>query len=310
MRKEVVQALMSEWDQLEDRTDVRVVAAARSREGLDEGIIARFGTLIDLVPTSGGSEDSATTVIEPSAPVSEGEAQPWFATLPEPVAKRSRLIAAMFAHVETMESQGITVPRAVLIAGPDAQARENVATGLAEQTGLPVIPAFIDDVDHALDKARAAGHAIVAVDIPEYGEPGAVAHLAVTIDLLAAQKEPIFIVGLTASESTLDPELRSRFPEFMDLTELGPQERRAKLADLLEGKPLTFDLESAMEGLEAQTDGMTLEQLRHFVDEAGRRAALRAIDAGVPDHVLIEREDFDRRTVPLDDATKGDEAAL
>jgi AAA+ superfamily predicted ATPase len=308
MRKEVVQALLSEWDQLEDRRDVWVVAGARTREGLDESIIARFGTLIDMEPVSLSEEPATMVIATQTEPPPISPAAPW-SELPEPVLKRSRLLAAMFAHVRTMESQGITIPRAVLIAGSTPANREQVVSSLADQTNLPVIPSYIDELDPAIASARASGHAMVAVDIPEWGDPGSIAHLAVTIDSLVEHRETVFIVGMAANAELIDPELRSRFPELVDLTELGPEERRQRLRSLLEGKPLTFDLDSALEEFEAQTDRMTAEQLKYFVDEAGRRAALRAIDAGVPDHVLIEREDFKRRTV-ADGATKGDEAAL
>ena len=310
MRKEAMQALWTEWDDLEGRPGVWVVACANTREGLDESAIARFGAVIDLTPASFGDVTSETMVIDPNATQAADEASIADVKLPEPVVKRSRMLAAMFAHVSTMESQGITVPRAVLIAGPNPHARHVAIKNIADQTGLPVIPAFIDDVDEALATARASGHAIVAVDVPEYGDPGAIAHLAVTIDQLNLSKELIFIVAETADATTLDPELRSRFPEFVDLTELGADARRAKIHEWLGEKPVGFDLDAAMDGLLAQTEGMTDEQLRHFVDEAGRSAALRAIDAGAPDHVIVELVDFERRTPPLDAATKDDEAAL
>lgn len=309
MRKEVVTALWSEWEQLEGLTGAWVVAGATTREGLDEGIIARFGAVIDLAPVTLGGMDAATTVLDAPA----AERAPELDTdveLPEPVVKRNRMLAAMFAHVATMETQGITVPRAVLVAGPSPAARAATIKNIADQTGLPVLPAFIDDLDGALAKAREAGHAIVAVDVPAYGDPGSVAHLAITIDQLTERKEPIFIVAETADASALDPELRSRFSEFVDLTELAPEARRAQLVELLGEKPLGFDLNAAMEGLEAQTAGMTEEQLRHFVDEAGRAAALRAIDIGAPDHVIVELEDFPRRAAAAEPATKDDEAAL
>ncbi len=310
MRKEVVQALWAEWEQLEGLPDVWVVAAANSTDGLDEGIIARFGAVIDLMPASFGAETVATALPEegleekPVAAVPETPGE-----LPEPVLKRSRMLAAMFAHVATMESQGITVPRAVLIAGPSADARLTTIKNLADQTGLPVIPANIDALDEALTKARAAGHALVVVELPAYGDPGSIAHLAITIDRLAQAKEPIFIVAETTDAAELDPELRSRFSEFVDLTELSPQARRAKLGELLDGKPLGFDLAAALDELEARTDRMTEDQLRHFVDEAGRAAALRAIDAGAPDHVTVELEDFARHA-PAEATTKDDEADL
>jgi AAA+ superfamily predicted ATPase len=310
MRKEVVQALWTEWEQLEDRLDVWVIAGANSTEGLDEGVIARFGAVVDLMPVSFGAETVSTTLPPEDQDDDAVAVIPEAAgDLPEPVLKRSRMLAAMFAHVATMESQGITVPRAVLIAGPSADARLTTIKNLSDQTGLPVIPANIDALDEAMAKARAAGHALVVVEVPAYGDPGSIAHLAVTIDRLAQAKEPVFIVAETTDAAAMDPELRSRFPEFVDLTELAPQARREKLQVLLEAKPLGFDLAGALDALEAQTDGMTEDQLRHFVDEAGRAAALRAIDAGTPEHVTVELEDFPRHA-PVEAATKDDEAAL
>ncbi len=311
MRKEVVQALWTEWGELEGRNDVWVIAGANSQEGLDEGILARFGAVVDLVPPAFGAE-AATVPIDTEAAeaVAQIPGDAIDSDLPEPVQKRTRMLAAMFAHVATMESQGITVPRAVLIAGPSADARMSAIKNLADQTGLPVIPANIDALDEALVRARASAHAIVVVEIPAYGDPGSIAHLAVTIDRLSERKEPVFIVGETVDAATIDPELRSRFPEFVDLTELTPQARRDALHTLLDGKPLAFDLSAALDDLEARTAGMTGEQLRHFVDEAGRAAALRAIDAGTPDHVTVELGDFARRAAPPDVTTKGDEAAL
>ncbi len=309
MRKEVVQALWTEWEQLEGHVGAWVVAGATTRDELDPAALARFGTIIDLVPQAPAGAEAATMVLD----VAEGAADdepPVEVDLPEPVVKRNRMLAAMFAHVATMESQGITVPRAILISGPSPAARLTAIKNVAEQTGLPVIPALIDDLDGALERARAAAHAIVALEVPAYGDPGSIAHLAVTIDRLTERREPIFIIAETADAGTLDPELRSRFPELIDLTELAPDARRQKLTELLAEKPLGFDLQAAMEELEARTEGMTEEQLRHFVDEAGRAAALRAIDIGAPDHVIVELVDFPHRTSPTEVATKDDEAGL
>ena len=63
----------------------------------------------------------------------------------------------------------------------------------------------------------------------------------------------------------------------MDLTELDGPTRRARLESQLSGKPLLFDLAESLDELESRTTGMTGEQLTQFVDEATRKAALRAI---------------------------------
>ncbi|HVA26808.1 MAG TPA: ATP-binding protein [Candidatus Baltobacteraceae bacterium] len=310
MRKEVVQAILSEWDALGDRTDVWLVAAARSREGLDDAVVARFGSLVDFTPSS-FADAQMTTVVDTSE-VPPEDVEP--VTLPEPVVARARLLSAMFAHVDTMESQGITVPRAVLIAGPSQAAKRAVIESLREQTGLPIFGALVEDLDDALSSARDAGRALVAIDVPEYAGAGAVAHLAIAADQLTSSKAPIFILATTNNAETLDPELRARFTELIDLAELDATKRRSLLLGLLSTKPLAFDLVESLDQLEAQTEGMTLEQLRSFVDEAGRKAAMRAIDAGTPDAVRVALDDFERRSGTREpespDATKDDEAAL
>jgi AAA+ superfamily predicted ATPase len=299
MRKEVVQAILQEWEGLEDSTDVWVVAAAKTRDGLDDGVVARFGALIDLSPQEfiPDRADDPTRVIDGTAAAVELEAEDTSdVVLPDVVSARGRLLAAMFAHCNTMESQGINVPRAVLIAGPSRRSKQAFIDSLVEQTSLPLIEADIDDIDSALRRARDERRSLISVDVPEYGDPGSIAHLAVLIDELTNNKAQTFILATTKDEAAIDPELRSRFPEFIDLTELDGPARREKLRELLGHKPLDFDLEAALDHLESQTDGMTFEQLRHFVDEAARKAALRAIEAGVPDHIRIGMADFERRS--------------
>ncbi len=306
MRREVVQAIVKEWDALDENADVWIVAAAKSRDDLDQGMVARFGTVIDFTPPDAAMEHCTTVIDGAAAAVEPVEA----VVLPELVVARVRLLSAMFAHVDTMESQGISVPRAVLIAGPLQPPKQYVIESLMEQTSLPLIDAPIDEIDDAMLRARDCGRALVAVDVPEYADPGALAHLAVLIDELEANKAAVFILATTTDADAVDPELRARFRETIDLHELDAESRRARLRELLDGKPLEFELEATLETLEARTDGMTEEQLRLFTDEAMRKAALRAIDSGLPDHILIELADFELRSPAAPVATKGDEAAL
>ncbi|HET9030764.1 MAG TPA: AAA family ATPase [Candidatus Aquilonibacter sp.] len=304
MRREAVAAIVKEWEALEDRSDVWIVAAAKTREGLDDGVVARFGKLIDLYP----SDDAhTTTVITTDGDAPAGCAD---AALPELINERIRLLAAMFSHIDAMEGQGIAVPRAVLVTGPSLPAQRAVINGLAAQTELPVIDALVDDVDTALLAAREQGSAVLAVDVPEYAAPGAVAHLAILIDELKEKKVPVFVVATAVSPQAVDPELRARFAEVLDLSELSADARRRKLRELLAEKPLGFDLDAALEQLESQTDGMREEDIRAFVDDASRKAALRAIESGESEHVVLTLTDFERRHGPSPIATKDDEAAL
>ncbi len=307
MRREVVQAIVKEWESLAETDRVWIVAAAKSRDALDQAMIAGFAAVVDLTPAE-ATIDQVTRIIDGAAaavnlPIDD-------VVLPELIVERLRLLAAMFAHVETMESQGITVPRAVLIAGSSNAAKQCVIRSLAEQTSLPVFDTLVDDIDEAMLRARHRGRALVAVDVPEYADPGALAHFAVLVDELEANKVPIFILATVADAEKVDPEVRERLTETIDLHELDPGSRRAKLRELLDRKPLEFDLDAAMETLEARTEGMTEQQLRHFTDEALRKAGLRAIDSGSPEHLSLALADFELRSATLAAATKGDEAAL
>lgn len=303
MRREVVHAILNEWEALDDRADVWIVAVSSVREGLDEGVVARFGTVIDLAP----ADDTDTTVITPGAAGTDACDD---VPLPEPVVGRVRLLAAMFAHAAMMEAQGIPVPRAVLISGGSNAAKQTVVRSLRDQTSLPVVDTLVDDIDTAVLAAREHGRALIAVDMPAYAEPGALAHLAVLIEELTANRADVFIVALGPRTEEVDPELRSRFPEVIDLSELDVGARRTKLHDLLGVRALDFDLESALDGLESQTEGMSEDQLAHFVDDAVRKAALRAIDAGDPSNISIALDDFQPVGTAAAPATKDDEAAL
>ncbi len=305
MRREVVTAILKEWEAIADRSDVWVVAVATTREGLDDGVVARFGTLVDFTP-AGSESDPSTVIIDGFSGDGESYEE---STLPEPVQARVRLLAAMFAHVDTMESQGITVPRAVLVAGGSTGTKQALARSLAEQTELPIIDTLVDDIDSAVLLARDRGRALIVVDVPEYADPGALAHLAVLIDELQANRATVFVLALGPREDAVEPELRARFTEVIDLTELDAAARRTRLRQLLEGRALDFSLDLALEHLESLTEGMTEEQLRHLVDDAVRKAALRAIDQGDPTTIVIALGDFEPATAHAP-ATKGDEAAL
>ena len=103
----------------------------------------------------------------------------------------------------------------------------------------------------AIGEARdARPRAASAVDVPpSMPIPGAVAHSRVA-DRQAGRPNdaPIFVrLGDGPCEDAIDPELRARFGEFIDLAELDAATRRAKLLELLGGKPIDFDFEDALE---------------------------------------------------------------
>ena len=286
MRREVQQALLKAWDALDDDSAVWLVAAVHDRESIDPTVIAHFGTLIDLTPSmrTGGPptmEDLA------DAPILDDSF-----VLPEVAVEKIRILSAMFAHVETMERQGIAVPRGVLVSASEPAGRRAAILSLVAQSGLRRINAGLTELDAAVAEARDGNPAIIVVELPPFEDPGAIAHLCMLIDDLTENRSRIFVVASVEDSATIDRELRARFGDEILVPGLSAPARREKLLGLLAGKPLDFDFEENVDQFERATEGMGEEQLQGFAEDAVARAAMRAIALGTPDAVRVGLEDF------------------
>jgi len=287
MRREVVQAFLKEWDELEDRNDIWIVAGARNRDAIDPAILSRFGSLVDLVPEV---RQEPTIIIEPAS--SSVEAVEELIVLPDAVNERIRILSAMFAHVDTMERQGITVPRAVAISGPSDGAKNAAIQSLVAQAGLPLLHASIENLDDVINQAYERERAILVVDVPNDTEPGAIAHLCVLIDELTADRASIFVIATFTNAAAMDLELRSRFGEVLEIPGLDGTLRRQKFLELIAGKPVDFSIDEELDRFESETAGMSEERLREYVEEAIGRAAIRAVELGQPERVRVRLDDF------------------
>jgi hypothetical protein len=176
--------------------------------------------------------------------------------------ERCRLFAAMFVHTEIMESQGVHVPRGVLVAGSISKARRAAVDSVVEEAGLPVV----DSCLRRPGRNRASG------DRSRHAR---------------------------AEAAVRRPELRSRFTETLLLEELDDEARGRRLRELLAGKPLVFEPSSEPERLLELCAGTTEEQLLRFVEDAVRRAALRAVDCGTPDQISVTLADFEFKELRL-----------
>lgn len=286
MRREVQQAFLKAWDALDDRSDVWVVASVHDRDSIDPTVIAHFGTLLDVTPKARADAGPAMEDVA-DRPIFDESFE-----LPEAASEKVRILSAMFAHVDAMERQAIAVPRGVLLCAQSAAARRAAAQSLIAQSGLHSVSADIHDLDTAIGEARAAQPALVFVDLPPVADPGPIAHLCVLIDTLIDERAPIFVVASVTDLASLDPELRARFGDVIDIPGLDAATRREKLLELLGGKPIDFDFEDHLDEFERATDGMSEDRLNAYVEEAVERAAMRAIGLGRPDSVKVNLDDF------------------
>lgn len=287
MRREIQQAILKGWDASE-RSDMWVIAAVCNRDSIDPTVLAHFGTLIDLTPPA-RDESAPTMESMVDRPIFEDPTP-----LPQDALEKLRVLSAMFAHVETMERQGISVPRGVLVSSPSGGARRSAVASLASQSGLTAVHCNLLNLDEGMAQVRAAQPAMLVVEVPKIADPGPTAHLCILIDELSANQSEMFIVVAAENPAALDQELLSRFGEVIDIPGLDSDVRREKLLDLVTGKPLDFDFEEHLDEFERATVGMSEDCLHAFVESAIGRAAMRAIGLGKPDHVRLTLDDFER----------------
>ncbi len=288
MRREIEQAFLKQWEALEERSDVWIVAAVHDRESIDPAIVSHFGTLIDLTPKA--KEDAAPMMADVAdRPIFEESF-----VLPQTACERIEVLAAMFAHAEAMERQGIIVPRAVLFAASSSAARRAAIHGIASRSGLSVVHAGLIALDDAMAEADAGQPAIVVVELPDIADPGSIAHLCVTLDELHAGTSQTFLIATVRDLPHVDPELRERFGETIDIPGVDASTRRETLYALLSGKPLDFNLEQHIDAFARATEGMSEDRLHDYVENAVSRAAMRAIALGEADNVNVTLGDFGR----------------
>ena len=112
------------------------------------------------------------------------------------------------------------------------------------------------------------------------------------MDGVRAQPQHVFVLAATNRIDQLDPALLSRLPKHIEVPLPDADGIRRLLRVMLAGKPLAFDLETAIEPLAASSAGMSGRDLRNRIEQAELRAVHRAIEGGDPDLVAIAFEDF------------------
>lgn len=237
--------------------------------------------------------------------------------LPDKTLKVLKQTVELLKHAETFTSRGISVPRGILLFGPSGTGKTQIARTLAQESGLHFIGASISDlkanylgqsgnkVAEIFQRARAASPSIVFIDELDVLTPGRAAHesdamtreitgqLLQELDGIKASPQPVFVVSASNLPELIDPAIRSRLPQAIEVGLPDLAQRTAIFSMLLLGKPLAFDRIELSHQLAGHTDGKSGRDLRSIVELAEQNAVARAIEAGAPDAVQLEDMDFD-----------------
>lgn len=286
MRNEIHAAIVNEWEALRDSGTVWLVGGTDRPELIDQTAVLRFGTIVDLSRPEPAAAHSAIEEADARAARASWDDL----TISSPVRDRLHSIASMLAHWETLQEQGIEIPRVVLLYGPAGNGKADIARAFAKEAGLATIDVSPEDAVVGFERAAEHAPAIVSIEHLDAVPGESAADVAACLDRLADMR--LFVVSTSSEPERIDATLQARLQEIVEISNPDGFEREALLKQLLAGKPFAAAISQRLDELAECAAGKSRQELRTMVQGAIRRAAVRAIEAGAPDSVAIAPGDF------------------
>jgi len=239
--------------------------------------------------------------------------------LDDAILDRLKLVCALLRDAEKWQTQGVSIPRSLLLAGPSGVGKTQVARTLANESGLTFIAATTADVKAnylgqsgnrvklLFERARSSAPAILFLDeldviAPDRAAAGSndqltdeiVGQLLQEMDGISARDSHVFLVAASNHLERIDTAVRSRFQEKLVIPLPDRNARTRLLANLLAGKKIGFPLNDGAVLLAGQTKDQALSgrDLEGWVQAAEQKALLRALRDGGPENFAIGLEDF------------------
>jgi SpoVK/Ycf46/Vps4 family AAA+-type ATPase len=320
---ERAQILRLELAKLERKADVPgfVAAATQGFSGRNLATLAK--DVATLAAEHGGEITEAiwretTAKLAKSGSESVDESARWSSLiLAEDTIDKLQTICESLKHIETFKQQGLEVPKGALLSGPPGTGKTQIARTLANESGLAFLTATTADlkagyvgqsgqkVRELFERARGRAPCILFIDeiesvAPERGATGAdqltneiVTQLLQELDGVKKSERHVFVLAATNLPERVDPAIRSRFEEEIEIP--NPDElQRAQLFQMFLGKQkvVNFDLTSVAQELAQLAGDVGGRDIRNIVQRATQNAVRRAIRAKTPDKVVLNREDL------------------
>lgn len=249
-----------------------------------------------------------------------GHTETW-ETLPvdEATLERLQLTCALLKDGEKWRSQGVSTPKSLLLTGPDAGLKKQIAQVLGNESGLTLLAPTLSDLKANIlgesgnrikllfDRARSTAPAIIFLDrlenlTPNRSTSGSIDPLTnEIIGQLIQESERaqdaqshIFLLGSTSSPEQVDPAVRDCFHDQLVIGLPGRDERVKLFTQLLSDKKLSFPLNDGALLLAQLTDSQAVgsRDVESLVHAAEQKALLRAVRDGGPEHYSITLDDF------------------
>lgn len=289
MRNEIHQAILNEWESVRGGGKVWVVGATDYPELIDQNAVLRFGTIVDLsraLPSLAHKAIEEAGLSQPSA----SEATSWERfQLSSAVLDRLRELALVVRHGASMQEQGIE-SGALLIHGPMGNGKPEIVRTFAREAGLGLVGAAPNDAPVAFERAREHAPVVLLLDSIDAVAPELRAELLEHLE--HAPQQRIFVVGVTSDLEAVDPEIRARFEDVIEIANPDQAQRARMLQAMLENKPFATEIADRLDEIAERCEGRSRSQLVAMVRQAIRKAAVRAIEAGNSDRVTIVPEDL------------------
>lgn len=234
--------------------------------------------------------------------------------------ERLKLISTLLRDFESWRAKGVSVPKSLLLTGSDAGIKRQIARTLKYETGMSLLMPTVADlkanfsgqsgnrVRMIAEKARSMSPAILLLERLEFIAPNRdipnssdsftneiVGQLTQEVERLRGGGSFVFLLGSTGKPDEVDEELLHCFDERM-VVSLPDTDARVKLfTNLLAAKKIGFSLNDGAFLLAQLTDGKGLDstELESWLKAAEKRALLRAISNGGPEHYEIGLDDFE-----------------
>lgn len=229
---------------------------------------------------------------------------------------RLKVIGELLRSAERWESNGVGIPKSILLTGADVGMKRQIAEALANESGLMLISPTLSDLkDPTLAESGnrvrrlfdQANSAIVFFDrldsmMPNRGMIGAMDPLTNEIigqftqeyESLLRSSKCVFLIGGASTPSQIDPEVLGCFEEQMDVGIPDRNGRFKLFMHLLSAKKLSFSLEEGAFFLTQLTEDRAMDTrgVENFVRTAEQKALLRAMKNGGPESFSIALDDF------------------
>jgi len=232
---------------------------------------------------------------------------------------RLKLISTLLRDFQRWKAQGVGVPKSLLLIGPDAGVKRHIARTLKDETGLNLLNPTLADlkanfsgqsgnrVKMIVERARSMSPAILLLERLEFIAPSRnslnasdsftneiVGQLTQEFEREQGLRSFVFFLGATSSPEEVDAELLRCFDERMVIAVPDRNARMKLFASLLAGKKIDFSLDDGAFLLAQLTEdkGLDSGQLEAWVQSAERKALVRAVANGGPEHYELSLDDF------------------